>query len=767
MSRIKLNDIVLYLFLFIVGQAFFYGDNIICVACFLAAICAGYDVKCSGIFLITGSAAGWYMTEDVSLRALYPIVMSVVIGMFLIGNKKFNIGGSTNRRIVSRICVITSYIVSFFMTYGLSVKTAIYPVLIFAVSVILESGISKIRTGAFIKSTREELISLVLVGMIAIGCIPQVGNQYISLKMSFVFFLILWISYSYGVGYAAVSAACFSVMLCDSYTKFFVYVPMFIFSAIAAALVAGMGRLFSAISFCVAMGTFYMVISLQMESIIVLDTRLPGAVACASILLVMLPLNKIRMNRGKKSNYSDDFENINIRKNTGDSLHEMAAEFMRLSAKMQSGCTMIKNPDASDQNEVLENVTVALCSGCSNRQMCWEENYGMTVSAVGNVFDNAMKESGQISEEAQSFLDSCVRGGEFVQRTRNGIENLRQNIRWTNHMLQIRSSMGIQMREIANIINDYADNMLEPVDVGYIKKIKIIKELYREGIITNGISVLKKCDGRYLITVNARTEEKREISVKRMSAVLSRYLDKRIVAGPNEPKIIGSVMMDYNFSERTNFKVLNGVARVAKDAADVNGDCYSFITAPDKSVVMMLADGMGTGEDAYAASSEAVEVLENFVEAGFRGDISVQLINSVMLYNSEGTKSTTIDFCKINRYTGLCSFTKVGAAPSFIKRKKWVETIEAVNYPAGMLDEADCDTIVKKLYDGSHIIMVSDGVLDSLGDDSVKKMEKFISELKCLNAGEMADEILKFALCSDMERMRDDMTVLVAGIWKR
>ena len=122
----------------------------------------------------------------------------------------------------------------------------------------------------------------------------------------------------------------------------------------------------------------------------------------------------------------------------------------------------------------------------------------------------------------------------------------------------------------------------------------------------------------------------------------------------------------------------------------------------------------------------------------------------------------------LNLYTGVCEFVKIGAATTFIKRDNWVETISSTTMPAGVFNQVDFDQKSKKLYDGDYIIMMTDGVLDCMeGEEKEKQMQEIIHNLKGNNPKEMSDQIIKAALAANEEIPIDDMTVLVAGIWKK
>ena len=58
--------------------------------------------------------------------------------------------------------------------------------------------------------------------------------------------------------------------------------------------------------------------------------------------------------------------------------------------------------------------------------------------------------------------------------------------------------------------------------------------------------------------------------------------------------------------------------------------------------------------------------------------------------------------------------------------------------------------------------------MDALGErDYEEVMSPVISEIKEQNPGVIAERLLQFAICAGRGHIRDDMTVLVTGIWNK
>ena len=85
---------------------------------------------------------------------------------------------------------------------------------------------------------------------------------------------------------------------------------------------------------------------------------------------------------------------------------------------------------------------------------------------------------------------------------------------------------------------------------------------------------------------------------------------------------------------------------------------------------------------------------------------------------------------------------------------------------AGLVSRTDFDTTAKKLYDGDYLVMMTDGVLEALpGMEKEEQMKAFCLEHRAARPKELAADVLAYA--QSFGAAKDDMTVLVAGIWKK
>ena len=150
------------------------------------------------------------------------------------------------------------------------------------------------------------------------------------------------------------------------------------------------------------------------------------------------------------------------------------------------------------------------------------------------------------------------------------------------------------------------------------------------------------------------------------------------------------------------------------------------------------------------------------------------VIIEAMNYGGQITSSPNVE-----NYPGIASVSgaefsmnlldqamKLGAVATFVLSGNGVEVLEAGEVPAGVIGTVEPVLLSRKLWDGDRVVMVTDGVLEACpGEDKEGSMREYIEGMEVHSVQEMAEELLQFA-CRE-EGPRDDMMVLVGGIWRR
>lgn len=328
-------------------------------------------------------------------------------------------------------------------------------------------------------------------------------------------------------------------------------------------------------------------------------------------------------------------------------------------------------------------------------------------------------------------------------------------------------------REIlANHINELADVLCAVADENIAvkelnrKQEKLLQQLLkRNRLVMDRFCFTCAENGCVEICTDLKYTGKGNFSTAKMAKILSVVLEKEIIQKESSPLYIMDDFLPFSFVCKPVFSVDTGMARAVKETEKFSGDSYGFLEDEKGHLAILLSDGMGSGDKAMADSALVIELSEHFLEAGYPLCKAMRLINGALVSEVDNKNMSTLDVCDINLHTGECEFAKVGAALSFIKRENYVEKIEAGNLPLGIFTDMEPEIITRNLQGGDYVVLVSDGVLEGLGQVIGEDgLYDFLCAMDTLPAKEMANHLLNYVIRVCNGKIRDDMTILVTKI---
>lgn len=325
-----------------------------------------------------------------------------------------------------------------------------------------------------------------------------------------------------------------------------------------------------------------------------------------------------------------------------------------------------------------------------------------------------------------------------------------------------------QMGEIGENLQNLSTVMWKTVSPTEQEEQLLIHQLERQNIRVRELSVVQGIYGRKELYLAARTMHGRVVTTKEAAEIISRVLGTPYRASPAGRMILNREYHVVQFEEDVRYRYLMGVQRVAKAGQAVSGDNFSQMELRNGQLLMLLADGMGSGVEAARQSEQLVDLLEEMLEAGFRKESAIEMLNELIAAQNKGERFATMDMCMLDLYSGVGEFLKMGASITFIKRGEWMEAIQSTSLPVGVQEQTEIDAVRKKFYHGDMIIMVSDGVLDAiLFDNKEECLKELIREIDTSNPQELAEELLERIQSISKHQMRDDASILVLGIWRK
>ena len=169
---------------------------------------------------------------------------------------------------------------------------------------------------------------------------------------------------------------------------------------------------------------------------------------------------------------------------------------------------------------------------------------------------------------------------------------------------------------------------------------------------------------------------------------------------------------------------LAGVAARRREGQTESGDTGTWFKREDGSMFVLLCDGMGSGEAAKRESALAVRLLEDFLRSGMESAAALRTVNSALALRNEETGAfTTVDLLRIDLYTGRGELCKLGAAPTYLRRKGTVSRISGAALPAGLAEGSAGPDVTKiELGEGDCVLLVSDGISEAGEDQWLREL---------------------------------------------
>ena len=420
-------------------------------------------------------------------------------------------------------------------------------------------------------------------------------------------------------------------------------------------------------------------------------------------------------------------------------------------------------------NRIISDTSAAVCSRCYQREICWGERAGDTMRCSENMI-RTMEEGDEesIRQVRSDWMGACGRSAQYFQVMGEEFREERQNLVWDNRMIESRLAVAQQLTEISRIMDHMAEELYDimPADPQFQEDLR--KAFRKKHIVIRRVWVMDKVEGRRQVFLNMRARSGQCVSMVEISQILSRICGSPMTPEQGRRRIVNGEFNTVRIVEDVSYQMLYGVARLTREQEKVSGDNYICRQEEDGRFFLCLSDGIGSGMESFKESEIVVELLEQFMESGLSQETAARMVNSALLLKGRELMFSTVDICAVDLYTGICNFLKAGASSTFIKRDHWVESIASESLAAGLVQQLDFDTASRKLYHGDYLIMMTDGVLDALpAEREEETMKEIIMDVHEKEPKEMGRGILERVLGYSDYRARDDMTVVVAGLWKK
>lgn len=446
-------------------------------------------------------------------------------------------------------------------------------------------------------------------------------------------------------------------------------------------------------------------------------------------------------------------------------LNEYARSFNQLARTFQQVNRFKRDFSEEELGRMHHEVTGGLCISCSHCAACWEHEYSPMYQILYRFLQSIVL--GEKTNESEAELrEHCQNMDEMVRQVTRVFEKAHLNMAWYNRLQENRDAIAQQLDAMAYIMEDCANNE-QDVTSSQTKMAAAVRYALKEmGILCDSLRILRHSGGKLEIRMEARTGGKAYISVKEAANAISRAVNRCFLPSKDSRMLLPEKGASVCFVETSAMTAHYGVARAVREGEQVSGDSFSFLITDGGKCILCLSDGMGSGYSACKESEMVIDLIEKFMESGFRPDLALRMMNSAMVTHGENNLFSTVDLAEIDLDSGRTQFYKTGAAATFILHDQSVRWIDDTSMPVGVFMNqrpAREETILEA---GDYVVMMTDGALEYLDTDNAKTtMADIILSADASGPAAFAQQILQRILELTGGRVRDDMTILTAAVW--
>lgn len=645
------------------------------------------------------------------------------------------------------------------------VVAVVESLLVFGLSAVLQKGLLAWEDmGTSPVFSREESLAVFLILGGSLAGAANLGTEGFQegLFPFLTSFFLLMAAWKEGAGCGAASGVLLGFFLLLSGGGDLALFAVLALGGMLAGSVRELGRIASALTFLVTAALLRFYVEQGFFHPVWLAWMGAGA-----LLFLLMPRRVLEKGGGFRQEEDTRSRYLQMQSAAEEKLRDFAGAFRNLSKSF----VRREKEEKGDISALVDTIAEKACKGCGMAEYCWQEEvyrtYGMTFAALSRCDG-----TGQIRMEEMPkwFLELCPRKEVFLGVLTDVYGKYRHDLIWADRLQECRELVAQQLEAVGGILEKISGQIRPEWVTLTAEEEQLGLAMQKAGIRWKELHVTEEKKGRC-----------RHVEMVAQGCMGGGFCREKIL--PLIKKIMGASFLQeqentcrresggycrLSFVEAPSGRLAAAAAFSSAKEGQPCGDALSYLTSEKGIARMAVSDGMGTGERAAEESRTAVELLEQFAEAGFSAEMAVQMINSVLLLRNGEEAYATLDICSVDLYSAKAEFIKLGAAASYICRGNRVISVYTRSLPAGIVRQVSVEKNEMLLKDGDVILMMTDGIVDALGGE--QKTAGWLQDVflpkSFRNPQDAADFILREAKKA-LQTEADDMTVQVGRFWKK
>lgn len=435
------------------------------------------------------------------------------------------------------------------------------------------------------------------------------------------------------------------------------------------------------------------------------------------------------------------------RRAVGERLFEVSALFREIECAFRK-----QNEHNVPEEEIAAKLYASLCMNCPHRPQC--ENKGATDSLHKLIKVGCAKGRVSLIDLPDDLTSVCNNSAGLLFALNKQLADYERVHIALQTAYEGRRLLAEQARGVSEILKELALEQSEQLPLSG-EEHKLRRALEERGILCNELFFYGEGTD-FTVSVTLTGEE----SGKKIASIASEALGIPLSLVEKLPLTKESAA--FVLRKKPAFDAEFGVAAAVKEGESAGGDTHSILKLDERSFLVALSDGMGSGENARAVSDNTLSLLESFYKAKMPPETVLNTINRLIAYSNDETFAC-LDVAAVNLDTGLADIVKIGSPAGFVLSDE-LRVLEGESLPLGMLDAVHPATMRVQMKADDFLLFMSDGVTSAYG--STAELCSYLSALHPVNPQALAEDILSDALKRYREHAEDDMSVIAVKLTK-
>lgn len=486
-------------------------------------------------------------------------------------------------------------------------------------------------------------------------------------------------------------------------------------------------------------------------------------VIIASVMFVCIPNKALDEFRGFFSAKTSEIATRNIVNQNREMMSRRLGELSEVFAEMDSSFrSMIKGGLTKEQSVQMlkEEIKDKICIDCPERNKCHRALYEETDRVMSELIATSFERGKATLIDVPPYLTSrCNRVNPMISSINQLSSQYKQYDGLMKNFDASRILIAEQLGGVSKIMKSLAVEVNKNIVFDTVKESKILDELTYQNLVCSDVACFEQNENLTNVTLLIKNEDSKKPKV---GESISKVCGCKMMLETLEPSPRSGWSVA-TFKTAPNYDIIFGTAAAKKATSDISGDSYSLIKIDSDKFMMALCDGMGSGKKAEKTSNLAMGIIENFYKAGFDNDLILSSANKLLSLGNDEMFSA-LDLCVVDLRKGVADIIKLGAPVGLLKNKKGTQILDSGALPLGVLRETNPSIRKLVLTSSDMLVLATDGVTDSFY--SSEDYSNFVNNLDEQNPQKMAEDILKQALKNNGGSALDDMTIIVAKIFK-